>query len=106
MKHALTPLLGLALAASFAPAAVAEDCYGLDAARVCVTPHDVPQVDPTGDSIDECVHAGSSCTPVSVPVPTVSDDPNEPLVTAGCYALERPCGDALTFCVFCSREES
>lgn len=66
--------------------AQAEDCYGTRAARVCVTPdwNNVPSVDPSSSSIDECVYTGPSCTPVSVPVPGVSVAPS-PFVDVNCY---------------------
>jgi len=81
-----------ALGGAFLSAASAENCYGLDAARVCVTPNPgfVPTVDPTGGNIHECVHHGSTCTPVDVPYPTATGGGGSP-ATANCYMDTRTC---------------
>lgn len=68
--------------------ASAEDCYGLDTARVCVTTR-VHTIE--WGSVDECVHVGSSCTPVSVPVPKLPGRDDPPLVSVECYVRTAPC---------------
>lgn len=80
----------------FQSVANAEECYGLDAARVCVTPNPgfVPTVDPTGGNIHECVHIGSSCTPVDVPYPTVTGGGGSP-ATVNCYMYDKTCVQAV-----------
>ncbi|HEV2889502.1 MAG TPA: hypothetical protein VGX28_03930 [Frankiaceae bacterium] len=99
MNRALLPSLAAvalagAIGAGFHTVAGAEDCYGLDAARVCATPDNTPRVEPTGGSVGECVHVGSSCTPVSAPAPVVSRDPKGgPLVDTGCYVGTQTCED-------------
>jgi hypothetical protein len=82
----------VALGTLIGSTASAEDCYGLDAARVCATPNPagIPQVDPTGSAINECVHVGSTCTPVTVPVPVVTPGTGLP-VTPGCYIGNQTC---------------
>lgn len=39
----------------------------------------IPRVDLTGSSYDDCVYVGSSCTPVSVPIPTVDPGSGHPV---------------------------
>jgi hypothetical protein len=93
MRAAIGLVVAAATAAVVVTVAGAEECYGLEAARVCVTPNNVPVVHPTGSSIDECVHVGSSCTPVTVPVPSVSSKPRQPIVYTGCYVGDEDCVD-------------
>jgi hypothetical protein len=90
----LVSLVVLAAAAGVpAHAALAQDCYGLNAARLCVTnnPGNYPQVDPFGSSVDECVYTGPSCTPVSVPVPTVQPNLDKTWVQVDCYVGNNVC---------------
>lgn len=98
MSRAALSFLAVAAlsAAALTAVAAAEECYGLDAARVCVTPNNMPVVEPTGGEVSECVHVGSSCKPVSVPVPRVSRDPKggSP-VLVGCYVGATSCRDAI-----------
>lgn len=49
----------------------------------------IPRVDPDGNSIDDCVYLGTGqCTPVSVPVPTVTPGSGLPVtVTCSSYFL-------------------
>jgi hypothetical protein len=77
---------------AFVSLASAEDCYGLNAARVCATvhPENLPSVNPTQSSVDECVHAGPTCAPVSVPVPGVYQ-PDGRSVEIGCYVGAKEC---------------
>lgn len=67
--------------------AQAEDCYGLNAGRVCVTPepNNFPSVNPSSSSIEECVHVGAHCHPVTAPVPGVSTAPSG-VVFLNCYS--------------------
>lgn len=76
--------------------AQAKDCYGLEAARVCVTdnPGNYPTVNPTESSIEECVYAGPTCYPAAVPVPGVTTQSGEP-VTTECYIRDRTCEEYL-----------
>jgi hypothetical protein len=80
----------LAGTAAFVPPASAEDCYGLNAARVCATvyPKNRPDVYQEGE-IAECVHVGATCQPVSVPILHVR--PGGPLVEAECYVGDQTC---------------
>lgn len=95
-RIALSCLASVALAGAvgvtFQSVAHAEDCYGLDAGRVCATPNPayLPTVDPTGNPIQECIHVGSSCTPVDVPFPSVTWGTGDP-ATFGCYMYEYTC---------------
>lgn len=101
MNRALvTPLAAVAVAAAvgggFLTVAQAEDCYGLNSARVCVTPEpsNFPSVDPTASSIEECVHVGSSCTPVKAPVPGVNRG-SGPIADLECYTPVKTCTQVL-----------
>ena len=52
----------------------------------------IPDVDPTGSSYDDCIYLGSGpCTPVSVPIPTVTPGSGDPVIIT--------CGGAL-YCNF------
>lgn len=101
MNRATLPCLAaLALAgvvgAGFHAVATAEDCYGLNSARACATvyPENLPYVTTT-DSVDECVHLGSSCQPVSVPLPGV-EYPDGQTVVVECYVPGDRCSDIVT----------
>lgn len=90
--------LAAAVAAAFAvqSAAGAEDCYGLNAARACVTvyPEHLPAVDENAGQIEECVHLGSTCTPVFVPLPGVTTSEGQAL-DVDCYVAARTCDEII-----------
>lgn len=95
-RIALSCLATTALAGTvglgFHAVAGAEDCYGLEAVRPCVTPNPAfpPTVDPTGSNFHECVYVGSTCTPVDVAYPSVTWGTGDP-ATTGCYMYEYTC---------------
>ena len=90
-----TALIPLALAVAVgvpSGAAAAEDCYGFNTLRVCVTndPGDPPWVDPDGGpTIQECVYVGASCIPVSVTLPSAGTGGGGSTVVT-CYRGEPP----------------
>ena len=49
----------------------------------------IPQVDPYGNSYDDCIYLGTGqCTPVSVPIPTVTPGSGLPVhVTCSSYFM-------------------
>ena len=72
----LLPLVALTagLVAGAAAPASAEACFGTEEdLLVCVRPEALPGVDPNGGSISRCVViVQPPCTPVTVPVPTLT----------------------------------
>lgn len=99
MKRVIVPCaaaLAIAGAVGFAFHNVASaDCIGLDVLRVCYTPNPgwTPAVDPTGAPIEECVHTGPTCTPVSIPFPSASLGSGAPVQEIRCYNYDEICGD-------------
>src|SRR3954452_4471405 len=84
MRFRLLAVAALATAAvSGAGAAHAATCAGTaNTIVVCtgVNKAGLPTVDPFGSSYDDCIYLGSSCTPVSVPIPTVTPGSGDILI--------------------------
>lgn len=99
MKRIVAPCLATVAAAGAMAFAfhnvAAADCLGAEALRVCYTPNPgwTPSVDPTGSSIDECIHTGPTCQPVSVPFPAVSPGSGLPASNIRCYQGYSDCID-------------
>ena len=64
--------LAVAAVSTAAPAAHAACVGTTQTILVCVYPSGLPQVDPEGQTYEDCVHVGlDDCVPVAVPIPTV-----------------------------------
>jgi hypothetical protein len=78
--------VGAAALAAPAHAAINPVCAGTAATVVvCVTYNTgaLPSVNPTGSSYNDCIYLGTPpCTPVSVPIPTVTPGSGTPVVVS------------------------
>jgi hypothetical protein len=77
----LVAALGLAPFAGTAHAGTWH-CYGTQNVGVVCYQTNVPTVNPYGSSYDDCIWIGTKCVPVSVPIPTVTN--NGPIVDYAC----------------------
>lgn len=94
MKRTLALCVVAASAALAQAPADAMPCYGATAGRVCYesNPDWKPHVTLYGPfSVSECVYTGDTCTPVTVPVPSVEPGSDLLPVTVYCYAGSGEC---------------